>query len=167
MIIVLLWWPWHPRIAQLVKGLSCNPWVICCFAVSADVSLVWAFSKPLTSSKLLVWLRSIAVKKMSYVGPNQWVSVKITPHLSEIHLSLLIKGWMMRQFFWLIRISVSQNLPESNKSSYWAGDVVKNTVKSWNSQINFHSVEIFPRDINCCKRHHSGSTLLHMRTCDG
>jgi len=51
------------------------------------------------------------------------------------------------------------------KSSYWAGDVVKNTVKSWNSQMNFHSVEIFPRDVNCPKRHHSGSTLLHMRAC--
>jgi len=68
-------------------------------------------------------------------------------------------------FFWFIRISVSQSLPESNKSSYWAGDVVKYTVKSWNSQINFHSVEIFPRDVNCRKRHHSGSTLLHMRAC--
>jgi len=31
----------------------------------------------------------------------------------------MFKGWMMRQiFFWLIRISVSQNLSESNKSSY-------------------------------------------------
>ena len=72
-----------------------------------------------------------------------------------------IKGWMTR----LIRISVSQNLPEPNKSSYWAVDVVKKTVKSWNSQMNFYSVEIFPRDVNCRKRHHSGSTLLHMRTC--
>jgi len=76
-----------------------------------------------------------------------------------------LKGWMTRQFFWLIKISVSQNLPESNKSPYWAGGVVKNTVKSWNSQMNFHSVEIFPRDVNCRKRHHSGSTLLHMRAC--
>jgi len=31
--------------------------------------------------------------------------------------------------------------------------------------MNFHSVEIFPRDVNCCKRHHSGSALLHMRAC--
>ena len=68
-------------------------------------------------------------------------------------------------FVWLIRISVSQNLPESNKSSYRAGDVVKNTVKSWHFQMNFHSVEIFPRDVHCRKRHHSGSTLLHMRAC--
>jgi len=75
------------------------------------------------------------------------------------------KGWMTRHFFWLIRISVSQNLPESNKSSYWAGDAVKNTVKSWNSQMNFHSVEISLHDVNCRKRHHSGSTLLHMRAC--
>ena len=29
--------------------------------------------------------------------------------------------------------------------------------------MNFHSVEIFPRDVNCRKRHHSGSALLHMR----
>ena len=28
--------------------------------------------------------------------------------------------------------------------------------------MNFHSMEIFPRDVNCRKRHHSGSTLLHM-----
>jgi len=67
--------------------------------------------------------------------------------------------------FWLIRIGVSQNLPELKESSYWAGDVVKNTAKSWNSRMNFHSVEIFPRDVNCRKRHHSGSTLLHMRAC--
>jgi len=25
-------------------------------------------------------------------------------------------------------------------------------VKSWNSQMNFHSVEIFPRDVNCRKK---------------
>jgi len=25
--------------------------------------------------------------------------------------------------------------------------------------MNFHSVEIFPLDVNCHKRHHSGSTL--------
>jgi len=31
--------------------------------------------------------------------------------------------------------------------------------------LNFHSVEILPRDVNCHKRHHSGSTLLHMRAC--
>ena len=43
---------------------------------------------------------------------------------------IYVKGWMTRQFCWLIRISVPQNLPESNKSLYWAGDVVKNTVKS-------------------------------------
>ena len=73
-------------------------------------------------------------------------------------------GWRGK-FFWLIRISMSQNLSESNKSSYWAGDVVKNTIKSWNSQMNFHSVEIFPRDVNCHKRHHSRSTLLHTRAC--
>jgi len=76
-----------------------------------------------------------------------------------------IKAGWRGNFFWHIRIGVSQNLPESNKSSYWARDVVKNTVKSWNSQMNFHSVEIFPRDVNCRKRHHSGSTLLHMRAC--
>jgi len=78
--------------------------------------------------------------------------------------SALKVGWRCK-FFWPIRISVSQNLPELNKSSYWAGDVVKNTVKSWNSQMNFHSVEIFPRHVNCYKRQHSGSTLLHMRAC--
>jgi len=79
--------------------------------------------------------------------------------------SLFILNWMTRQCFWLIRISGSQNLPESNKSSYWPGEVVKNAVKSGNSQMNFHSVEIFLRDVNCRKRHHSGSKLLHMRTC--
>jgi len=31
--------------------------------------------------------------------------------------------------------------------------------------MNFHSVEILPRDVNCRKRHHSGSMLLHMRAC--
>ena len=76
-----------------------------------------------------------------------------------------LKGWMTRQIFFDIKISVSQNLPEWNKSPYWARDVVKNTVKSWNSQMNFHSVEIFPHDVNCRKRLHSGSTLVHMRTC--
>jgi len=30
--------------------------------------------------------------------------------------------------------------------------------------MNFHSVESFPRDVNCRKRHHSGSTLLHVIT---
>ena len=40
---------------------------------------------------------------------------------------------LMAKFVWFIRISVPQNLPESNKSSYRAGGVVKNTVKSWNS----------------------------------
>ena len=39
---------------------------------------------------------------------------------------------------------------------------VKNTVKSRNSQMDFHLVEIFPRDVNCRKRHLSGSTLLAM-----
>ena len=82
------------------------------------------------------------------------------------NLSFNLKVGWRGNFFWLIRISVSQNLPESNKSLYWAGDVVKNTVKSWNSQMNFHSVEILPRDVNCGKRHHSGSTLLHMRACE-
>ena len=80
-------------------------------------------------------------------------------------IPLSLKGWMTRQIFFGLSESVSQNLPESNRSSFWAGDVVKNTVKSWNSQMNFHSVEIFPRDVNCRKRHHSGSTLLHMRAC--
>ena len=74
------------------------------------------------------------------------------------------KGWMTRQIFGLSE-SVSQNLPESNKSSYRADDVVKNTVKSWNSQINIHSVEILPRGVNCRERYHSGSALLHMRAC--
>jgi len=73
-------------------------------------------------------------------------------------------GWRGK-FFWVIRIGVSQNLPELNKGSYWADEVVKNMVKSGNSQMNFLSVEIFPRDVNCRKRHHSGSTLLHMHTC--
>ena len=31
--------------------------------------------------------------------------------------------------------------------------------------MNFHSVEIFPRDVSCRKRQNSGSTLLHMRAC--
>ena len=31
--------------------------------------------------------------------------------------------------------------------------------------MNFHSVEIFLRDVNCRKRHHNGSTLLQMRAC--
>ena len=31
--------------------------------------------------------------------------------------------------------------------------------------MDFDLVEIFPRDVNCRKRHHSGSTLLHMRAC--
>ena len=79
--------------------------------------------------------------------------------------SNMFKGWMTRQFFWLIRISVSQNLPESNKSSYWAGDVVKNAVKSCSSQMHIHSVEILSRDVNCRKRHHSGSKLVHMCAC--
>ena len=74
-------------------------------------------------------------------------------------------GWRGKFVSWLIRISVSENLPESNKSSYWARDVVKNTLKSWNSQMNSHSFEIFPRDVNCRKRRHSGSTLLHMHAC--
>jgi len=46
--------------------------------------------------------------------------------------------WMTRQiFFWLIRISVSQDLPDFNRSSYWAGDVVKNTVKCCVLKWNF------------------------------
>jgi len=73
-------------------------------------------------------------------------------------------GWQ-RKLFWLMGIRASQNLHESDKSSYWAGDVLKNTVKSWNSQMHFHSVEIFPWDINCRKRHHSESTLLHVCAC--
>ena len=84
---------------------------------------------------------------------------------SYFNIVFILKVGWQGKFFWLIRISVSQHLPESNKSLYWAGDVVKNTVKSWNSQMNFHSVEIFPCDVNCRKRHHSGSTLLHMRAC--
>ena len=31
--------------------------------------------------------------------------------------------------------------------------------------MNFPSVEIFPRDVNCHKRHHNGSTLLRLRAC--
>ena len=54
---------------------------------------------------------------------------------------------------------------EKKQKKNWAGHIVTKTVKSWNSQMNFHSVEIFPRDVNCRKRHHSGSTLLHMRAC--
>jgi len=73
-------------------------------------------------------------------------------------------GWRGK-FFLAYQNQCVSKLPESNKSSYWAGDVVKNTVKSRNSQMNFHSVEIFPRDVNCRKRHYSGSTLLHMRAC--
>jgi len=95
-------------------------------------------------------------------GTFKWREVSY--QACSLGTGLLEVGWRGK-CFWLIRISVSQNLPESNKSSYWAGDVVKNTVKSWNSQMNFHSVEIFPRDVNCRKRHHSGSTLLHMRAC--
>jgi len=68
-------------------------------------------------------------------------------------------------FFWLIRISVTQNLPGSNESTYWADEVVKKTVKSGNSQMKFHSFEILPCDVNCSKRHHSGTTLLYMRAC--
>jgi len=97
----------------------------------------------------------------------------ILKHLRVIHNYTLIMYFQFNykrlddkaNLFWLIKITVSQNLPESNKSSYWAGDVIKNTVKSWNSQINLHSVENFPRDVNCRKRHHSRSTLLHMRAC--
>ena len=29
--------------------------------------------------------------------------------------------------------------------------------------MNFHPVEIFPRDINCRKRNHSGFMLLRLR----
>jgi len=42
---------------------------------------------------------------------------------------------------------------------------VHTEVKSWNSQMSFHSVETFPHDVNCRNRHRSGSTLLHMRAC--
>jgi len=67
-------------------------------------------------------------------------------------------GWRGK-IFQLIRISVSQNLSGSNKSSYWAGDVVK-------KQLKFHSVEIFPRDkLSQKTSHHSGTMLLHMRAC--
>ena len=44
----------------------------------------------------------------------------------------------------------------------------KSNLHSWpagDCQMNFHSVEIFPRDVNCRKRHHSGSILVHMRAC--
>jgi len=33
--------------------------------------------------------------------------------------------------------------------------------------MNFHSVEIFPRDVNCRKRHHSGSALFYFCGCMG
>jgi len=72
------------------------------------------------------------------------------------------KGWMTRPIFWFIRIGGFQNLLESSKSSYWARDVVKDTVKCWNTQMHFYSVEIFRRDVNCRERHHSGSTLLNL-----
>ena len=91
---------------------------------------------------------------------NQQITVEIDNYMVKG-----VKSWMTRQIFLLFRIRVSQNLPESNKSLSWAGNVVKNTVKCWNSQMNFHSVEIFLRDVNSRKRHHSESTLLHLRTC--
>jgi len=90
--------------------------------------------------------------------PSKFILYEIYSFSSKFDLKV---GWR-GNFFWLIRISVSQNLPESNESSYRAGDVLKNTVKSRNSQMNFHSIEIFPRDIHCRK---IGSTLLHMRAC--
>jgi len=31
--------------------------------------------------------------------------------------------------------------------------------------MDFHSVEIFLRGVNCLKRHHRRSTLLHVRAC--
>jgi len=71
---------------------------------------------------------------------------------------LWFKGWMTRQIFFGLSESVCLK-------TYLSGIKVKNTVKSWNSQMNFHSVEVFPCDVNCRKRHHSGSTLLHMRVC--
>jgi len=76
-------------------------------------------------------------------------------------VSSLKVGW--RGKFLAYQISVSQNLLELNKSSYWACDVVKNTVKSWNSQMNFHSVENRWRKLS--QKTSQRSTLLHMRAC--
>jgi len=116
------------------------------------------------------------VRLRVYTGGEMKIQVRVIrptpPHalyskgkwIVDILYKMLKVGWR-GIFFWLIRISVSQTLPESNRSSYWAGDVVKNTVKFWNSQMNFHSAEIFPCDVNCRKRHHSGSTFLHKHAC--
>ena len=30
--------------------------------------------------------------------------------------------------------------------------------------MNFQSIEISPRGVNCSKKHHSGSMLVHLRT---
>jgi len=72
-------------------------------------------------------------------GSNQWITrVKITPQVLKIHLSFLLKVGRRGN----IRISASQNLPESNKKSYRAGDVVKDTVKSSNSQMTFIQLKV-------------------------
>jgi len=44
-------------------------------------------------------------------------------------------------------------------------EAVKNTIKCWNSQVNCHSLETLLCDVNCCKRDHSWSTLLHLHAC--
>jgi len=110
------------------------------------------------------WINHNAETLVNRLNQHWTVRTNWFDHQQQKNAAVLKVGWRAN-FFRLIKISVPQNLPESNKSSYWAGDVVKNTVKSWNSQMNFHSVKIFPRDVNCRKRHHSGSTLLHMRAC--
>ena len=92
---------------------------------------------------------------------QMFCSLRDTEKQTALEWGNYIKLEMTRRSLWLIKISVSQNPPDSNESSYRAGDTVKNRVKR-HSQMNFHSVKIFPRDVNCRKRDYSGSTLLHV-----
>jgi len=73
-------------------------------------------------------------------------------------------GWRGK-LFWLVRISVSQNFPKSNKSSYWAGDVIK-TKRLNVGVLKWAFIQLkFSRMASIVKRHRNGSTLLYLCPC--
>ena len=166
------WLVSSPSLYMLMYMLAMSLVTFARWSTIVELRLQESLREPHFTIVLLGSLALLSLELIGAVGARNYAKSSLSQRaLGKVtstwtQESFNFKGRMTRQiFFWLIRISVSQNLPESNKSSYWAGDVAKNTVKSWNSQMNFHSVEILPRDVNCRKRHHSGSTLLHMRAC--
>jgi len=83
--------------------------------LAEDIVSFYYASPAHTGSNLVAWQ-----------APGLWMSFKGWLN-SRYEAALSLKVGWRGKFFWLIRISASQNLPESNKSSYWAGDVVRNT----------------------------------------